>query len=91
MLETTEKEAISEYKSSRAKLECLVAAAIGLRTELSKVPGDVNQLIIQVDASINRGTVALATDDDGPADDSPLPAEVSALQNSTNDCAADEK
>lgn len=63
-LVTMEKEVIAEYKSSRESLEKLICNAVTLRDALGKVPENVEKLIADADACINRGTSALAQDDE---------------------------
>lgn len=62
-LESLEKEAAAQHRSSREKLESLLNTAIALRNALDKVPDDIAKLIANVETSINRGTTILAHDD----------------------------
>lgn len=62
-LESLEKEAVAQHKSSREELESLLSTAITLRNALDRVPDDIAKLIAKVETSINRGTTVLAHDD----------------------------
>lgn len=62
-LESLEKEAAAQHKSSREELESLLNTAITLRNALDKVPDDIAKLIAKVETSINQGTTVLAHDD----------------------------
>lgn len=63
-LENMEKQAAAEFKASCENLQKLVTTAIALRTALEKVPEDLQKLISKVETCINRGTTALAVEEE---------------------------